>query len=223
MANVDPKPTPFTDRIKPRNAQSSEPVKIVEEENDFPFAYIDYLRIGAAHAVCEPSQDAEHIDLLLRISTHTMRRYEPDLLPAKVSVEYKSDTPGDDLLDDFEIHTAATDTTSTDSTSTDSTSTSPKHFEPTFLDRRWLKGLYLCVLVQGQIPSGDRGYCFFGVFAETLLDFVDRYQPNQPFNPNQLKAIVLARSVGAPSTEILGFMRMKFSFDCELATLELSR
>lgn len=216
MASVSPKPTTFTDRIKPRNPQPSEPaqtVRIVDAENDFPFAHIDYLRVGAAHAACEPSPDAENIDLMLRISTHTLRRYEPDLLPAKVSVEYKSDTSSGAPCNDPTTHTLATDAISTES----------NHFEPSFLDRRWLKELYLCVLVKGQLPSGTRGYAYFGVFSDTLLDFFDRYQTNQPFNPNQLKAIVLARSTGEPCVEIREFMRMKFNFHQEIAILELSR
>lgn len=97
------------------------------------------------------------------------------------------------------------------------------HFEPSFLDRRWLKGLYLCVLVQGQLPSGHRGYCYFGVFADTFIAFIDRYQAHQPFNPTQLKAIVLARSTGAPSPEIREFMKMKFSFHETLVILEVTR
>lgn len=216
MVSVSPKPTTFTDRIKPRNPQPSEPapaVRIVDAENDFPFAYIDHLRVGSAHAACEPSQDAENIDLMLRISTHTLRRYEPDLLPAKVSVEYKSDTSSAAPCKDLITHMAATD----------ATLFATNHFEATFLDRRWLKGLYLCVLVQGQLPSGIRGYAYFGVFADTLIDFVDRYQPTQPFNPTQLKAIVLARSTGEPTIEIREFMRMKFSFHGELTILEVSR
>ena len=75
----------------------------------------------------------------------------------------------------------------------------------------------------GHAPGGSRAYCYFGVFADKLIDFIDRYQPNQPFNPNQLKAIVLARSTGFPSIEIREFMRMKFSFDAEVAILEVSR
>lgn len=213
MASASPRPTPFTDRIKPRHSQASEPaksVKVVEAENDFPFASIDHLRVGSAHAVCEPTQEAENIDLMLRISTHIMSRYEPNLLPAQVAVETKSDTCSDD---NDSTHTSAT-------VSPLSTS---DHFEPSFLDRRWLKGLYLCVFVQGQQPTGTRAYGYFGVFADALLDFVDRYQPHQPFNPSQLKAIVLARSTGEPTTEIREFMRMKFSFDDDVTILEISR
>ena len=199
----------------PRNSLTAKPaesVRIIEAENDFPFASINYLRVGSAHTVCAPSEDEENIDLMLRISTHIMSRYEPELLPAQVIVEYKTDAStelhGRDLL------TRAAATIATPSAS--------KFFEPSFVDRQWLKGLYLCVLVQGQLPIGFNGYCYFGVFAETLIDFVDRYQPEQPFNPTQLKAIVLARSTGDPSIEIREFMRMKFSFDREVAILEIS-
>jgi hypothetical protein len=98
-----------------------------------------------------------------------------------------------------------------------------KHFEPSFVDRRWLKGLYLCMLALGEIRSDVCGYCYFGVFADVLLDFFDHYRPNQPFNPSQLKAIVLARSTGQPTASIREFMRQKFSFDDEMVVLEISR
>lgn len=213
MANVSPRSTPFTDRIKPRHSQATESaqsVKVVEAENDFPFASIDHLRVGSAHAACEPNHDAENIDLMLRISTHIMSRYEPNMLPAQVSIATQSGECSDD---NDPTHTSATV----------SPLSASDHFEPSFLDRRWLKGLYLCVLVQGQQTTGTRAYCYFGVFADALLDFVDRYQPNQPFNPSQLKAIVLSRSTGEPTNEIREFMRMKFSFDYEVTILELSR
>lgn len=255
------------------STRSSQSVVIIEEENNYPFAHIDFVRVGSAHAVCEPHQDAENIDLLRRVSTHILHRYQPELLPAKVSLEYKSVSSNttSSLVDsdaysetdaDFEtshntnsshhsstpsnsntVNSSSTTTTSTDNhsltypTATDVSpssfqSSSPfstqspsplKHFEPSFLDRRWLKGLYLCVLVQGQLPSGHRGYCYFGVFADTFITFIDRYQAHQPFNPIQLKAIVLARSTGQPSPEIREFMKMKFSFHETLVILEVSR
>ncbi len=239
------------------STRSSQSVVIIEEENNYPFAHIDFVRVGSAHAVCEPHQDAENIDLLRRLSAHILHRYQPELLPAKVSLEYKSDSSNTTSpLDDSDAETShnsnsphnsstpsnsnttnssSTTTTSTDNqpltcpTATDVASSSPQspspssHFEPSFLDRRWLKGLYLCVLVQGQFPSGQRGYCYFGVFADTFIAFIDRYQAHQPFNPTQLKAIVLARSTGQPSTEIREFMKMKFCFHETLVILEVSR
>lgn len=216
MASVSPKPTTFTDRCKPRaiqhDQQASAP-QVIEAENHFPFASIDYLRVGSAHAVCEPEQDDEHIELLLRITSHLMSRYEPDLLPAKVTVENKSD-----------LQASQADTGGfTRIADTGAVSTADKLIEPSFVERRWLKGLYLCVLVRGQLPGGARGYAYFGIFADTLIDFINRHQPHHPFNPNQMKAIVLARTTGAPSPEIREFMRMKFSFDDEVAILEISR
>ena len=215
MTNSIPRPTSFADRVKPRNSQSTPAITVVEEENHYPFEHITFMRVGSAHAVCDPGQDEENLNLMLRVSTHIMSRYEPDLLPAKVRIEYKSASPNASSSDPLMTRTG--DTSSTQSQSP------PKNFEPSFLDRRWLKGLYLCVFVQGEIPGGEQGYCYFGVFADTFLEFADRYQPGQPFNPTQIKAIVLARSTGTPSTEIREFMRMKFSFDHDLATLEISR
>ena len=216
MASVGPKPTTFTDRIKPRATQVEQPAsspRVIEEENHYPFAYIDYLRVGSAHAVCEPGQDDEQVELMLRISTHIMSRYEPERLPAKVTVDYRSDAPTTTPCTQAFMRIAATD----------AASSARKPFEPTFVERRWLKGLYLCVLVQGELPSGTRGYAYFGVFADTFIDFINRYEPNQPFNPNQIKAIILARTTGKPSVEIREFMRMKFSFDDEVVMLEISR
>lgn len=209
------------------STRSSQSVVIIEEENNYPFSHIDFVRVGSAHAVCEPHQDAENIDLLRRVSAHILHRYQPELLPAKVSLEYKSDSPNttSSLVDSDAASDASHNETLICPTATDvSPSSSPSmHFEPSFLDRRWLKGLYLCVLVQGQLPSGHRGYCYFGVFADTFIAFIDRYQAHQPFNPTQLKAIVLARSTGAPSPEIREFMKMKFSFHETLVILEVTR
>lgn len=216
MSDVSSSPTKFSDRIKPRLSRtpaSDQSVKVVEAENDFPFANVDRVRVGSAHTECEPRYDADHIALMLRISTHILRRYEPDLLPAKVSVDYKSGVPSTIPDSSLATHTAEVEL---------SISTS-RHFQPSFVDRQWIKDLYLCVLVQGNVPSGVRGYCYFGVFADRLIDFVDRYQPNQPFNPNQLNGVVLARSTGEPSDAIREFMRHRFSFACDCSILEISR
>jgi hypothetical protein len=203
--------TSFTDRVKSRTSQPTQSVTIVEAENDFAFESIDFVRIGSAHTVCDPSQDDENANLLLRVSI--MRRYEPDLLPAKVVIEHKSDSPS--FVPCSEVISRTDDANIASSVS--------KHFESSFLDRRWLKELYACVIVMGHAPGGSRAYCYFGVFANTLIDFIDRYKPTQPFNPIQLKAVVLARSTGYPSIEIREFMRAKFSFDSGVTILEVSR
>jgi hypothetical protein len=96
-------------------------------------------------------------------------------------------------------------------------------FEASFTDQQTMTGLYLCVLVKGQLPSGERGYCYFGIFADTLIKFIERHSDDAAFNPKQIKGIVLARSTGEPSPEIREFMRMKFSFSDETTILELSR
>ena len=77
--------TSFTDRVKSRASQPAQSVTVVEEENDFPFESIDFIRIGSAHTLCDLSQDDENADLLLRVSSHIMSRYEPDLMPARVA------------------------------------------------------------------------------------------------------------------------------------------
>jgi hypothetical protein len=93
MVNIDLVSTQFADRVKSRKSptvSSAPSVHIVAAENDFPFARINFLRVGSAHTECEPAHDEANIDLMLRISTHIMSRYEPGRLPAKLSVDYKS-------------------------------------------------------------------------------------------------------------------------------------
>jgi hypothetical protein len=99
----------------------------------------------------------------------------------------------------------------------------PPRFETLFRDQPFVKELYLCVLVQGTLQNGQPGYCYFGVFADKLLQFMNRMQMGTPFNPKQFGAIVLARSTGVPSPEIREFMRMKFSFSEDSVILEISR
>lgn len=96
-------------------------------------------------------------------------------------------------------------------------------FSPTFYEKQLLKSIYLCVLVKGLLPSGDRGYCYFGIFGDTLTQFVQAYCDGHPFNPRDIKAIVLARSTGEPSPEIREFMRNRFSFSDDQGILEVSR
>lgn len=93
----------------------------------------------------------------------------------------------------------------------------------TFCEKQNLKGMYLCVLVKGTLPSGERGYCYFGVFANAWIEFLKRYKAGKLLNPKDLKAIVLARSIGEPTPEIAEFMRMKFSHSTDSVILELSR
>jgi hypothetical protein len=96
-------------------------------------------------------------------------------------------------------------------------------FEPQFRDKKLLGDMYLCILVKGVLPSGQRGYCYFGIFADTFVNFLNRLDLEKPFNPKDIKAIVLARSTGEPSCEIREFMRMKFSFAEATTVLEISR
>ncbi|MFY7874260.1 MAG: hypothetical protein ACOVQM_02360 [Pirellula sp.] len=101
--------------------------------------------------------------------------------------------------------------------------TSVPRFAPLFKDQQYLKELYLCVLVTGTLPDGQPGYCYFGVFADKFLQFMNRLQIGTPFNPNQFGAIVLARSSGTPTSMIREFMRVRFSFSEENVILEISR
>ena len=103
-----------------------------------------------------------------------------------------------------------------------STESSP-HFEPQFRDRKLLGDMYLCVLVKGILLNGQPGYCYFGIFADTFVNFLNRLDRTKPFNPKDIKAIVLARAAGEPSPEIREFMRFKFSFAEETTVLEISR
>ena len=44
----------------------------------------------------------------------------------------------------------------------------------------------------------------------------------EPFNPRDVRAIVLARALGDPTPEIEDYMRMKFSFASDRIILECS-
>jgi hypothetical protein len=101
-------------------------------------------------------------------------------------------------------------------------SPSPR-FEPQFRDKKLLGDMYLCVLVKGILPTGQPGYCYFGVFADAFVNFLNRLDLKKPFNPKDIKAIVLARAAGEPSDHIREFMRFKFSFAEETTVLEISR
>jgi len=98
-----------------------------------------------------------------------------------------------------------------------------QEFPLTFVDKRNLAGMYLCVLVKGTLPSGQSGYAFFGVFADVLVKFLRTNPAGKPFNPKDLKAMVLARSSGELSPEIAEFMKYKFSFTEDHGILEISR
>ena len=97
------------------------------------------------------------------------------------------------------------------------------HFEPEFRDKKLLGDMYLCILVKGILPTGQPGYCYFGVFADAFVNFLNRLDLKKPFNPKDIKAIVLARAAGEPSDHIREFMRFKFSFAEETTVLEISR
>ncbi|HQX50362.1 MAG TPA: hypothetical protein PLR25_10665, partial [Planctomycetaceae bacterium] len=57
------------------------------------------------------------------------------------------------------------------------------HFEPQFRDRKPLSDMYACVLVKGVLPGGARGYCYFGIFADTLVKFLNQFKSGDAFNP----------------------------------------
>jgi hypothetical protein len=98
-----------------------------------------------------------------------------------------------------------------------------KDVEFTFCEKELLKSIYLCVLVKGTLPNGEKGYCYFGLFGDSLVQILKTYRDGQSFNPRDVKAIVLARSTGEPSTEIVAFMRHRFSFAEDQGILEISR
>ena len=80
----------FCSRIKRTDSKSDgSSAKIVNVENDFPFEHVDFIRIGSAHAVCSPDHDAENADLLLRLASCVMARFQPDQLPATVRFQPK--------------------------------------------------------------------------------------------------------------------------------------
>ena len=72
-----------------KETSKGEEVKIVEAENDFLFASLDFIRVGAGHTVCEPGANLKNAALLSRIINHVMNRYESHDELHKVFIEYK--------------------------------------------------------------------------------------------------------------------------------------
>ncbi len=57
------------------SAGSDVDFRIIEEENNFPFASVDYIRIGSAHAV-ERNDDREALKSLLSKYTQALNTHE---------------------------------------------------------------------------------------------------------------------------------------------------
>jgi hypothetical protein len=87
---TQPEGRSFASRVRrsETNGRSSPP-RIVEEENDFPFDRIDFVRIGSAHNACKSEHQERNSDLLQRIVTYVMSRYEPDRLPSTIEIEQR--------------------------------------------------------------------------------------------------------------------------------------
>lgn len=92
----------------------------------------------------------------------------------------------------------------------------------TFAERELRNNIYACVLVKGVNPAGSPCYAYFGIFYDSLPELRRIALSGKPFNPKDVRAIVLARAVGEPSPEIQEFMRMKFSFATDRIVLECS-
>jgi len=87
----DAVPSKSREHLKNRKptGTTSQGIKIVNEENDFEFSSLSFIRVGSAHQVCEPIQDQENADLLERIINHLMRQYEPAADPQQVVIQHK--------------------------------------------------------------------------------------------------------------------------------------
>lgn len=92
----------------------------------------------------------------------------------------------------------------------------------TFAERELRNNIYACVLVRGVNPAGSPCYAYFGIFYDSLPEIRRIALSGKPFNPKDVRAIVLARAVGEPSPEIQEFMQMKFSFAMDRIVLECS-
>jgi hypothetical protein len=92
----------------------------------------------------------------------------------------------------------------------------------TFSERELRNNIYTCVLVKGVNPAGFDCYAYFGIFYDSLPELRRIALSGKPFNPKDIRAIVLARAMGEPSPEIQEFMRMKFSFSNDEIVLECS-
>lgn len=74
----------FADKERPRKPSS---IKIIESENDFPFAHVTSLRIGSAHAVSPDTIKDEHLRGLLLKLVAVLN--SPDAV-AEVRFEFKT-------------------------------------------------------------------------------------------------------------------------------------
>ena len=202
---LDDEPGSSRSRIPRSGSQPATSIR--DEENDFPFTQVSFARIGSAHIVCKPRMDSDSASLMARICSDLMKRYQPQAPPPKVFFDLKTTDADDTPLIEYIPDADAADDTSS-------------HF---FRDQQLLKLMYLCVQVQGTLPSCEAGYCYFGVFADQFLQFWKTYQSDLPFNPKTIQGIVLARSSGLPSPEIQEFMRHRFSFGEDCCILEVSR
>lgn len=100
--------------------------------------------------------------------------------------------------------------------------TDPDGWKLTFSEREFRHNIYTCVLVRGVNPAGNPCYAYFGIFYESLPELRRIALSGRPFNPRDVRAIVLARALGDPTPEIEDYMRMKFSFASDRIILECS-
>lgn len=204
---MDRNEEPVSFRSRFSKSQREPAVVIKDEENDFPFAQATFARIGSALIVCTELMDSDAAHLLARICGDLMKRYQPQSAPPKVLFDHKGTKADHTPLKEYIPDAKATDETTS-------------RF---FRDQQLLQLMYLCVQVQGTLPSGDVGYCYFGVFADPFLQFWKTYQSDLPFNPKTINGVVLAGTSGLPSPEIQEFMRHRFSFAEDCCILEVSR
>lgn len=95
-------------------------------------------------------------------------------------------------------------------------------WNPTLLEKQICSQLFLCILVQGPNPQGEPCYAYFGLPADRLPELTQIAAAGRPFNPQDMGAVVLARSTGEPSPEIRDFMWRTFHFSEDSVVLQVS-
>ncbi len=64
-------------------------IRVVESENDFPFATVGHVRVGSAHADCRPDQEERLVQFVVWIARHINARFDPEVAEQPIRRENK--------------------------------------------------------------------------------------------------------------------------------------
>ncbi|MGL4463097.1 MAG: hypothetical protein ACRC1K_13195 [Planctomycetia bacterium] len=82
--------TQWRRKVAPAKAPPPPPtLKVDEDENDFPMARIDFVRVGSAHVVCDPGHEELVAALLRKLAARLAERYGPAAAAEQVEIVEK--------------------------------------------------------------------------------------------------------------------------------------